>query len=119
MNTNNQRTVQQLLDREWIVAVEEEIAANPMGIAFSVEPEIMGQYCAEVGLPCEPYIWGYKRLGDVEAFQRAYLDTAALWAATVQAENDKLDAERAWLDGALMELIDGREDEEFWRRGDF
>jgi hypothetical protein len=55
----------------------------------------------------------------VEAFQRAYLDTAALWAATVQAENDKLDAERAWLDGALMELIDGREDEEFWRRGDF
>lgn len=112
-----ERTVNDLLDADWHVEITEQLTANPMGIAFAVEPALMGQYCAERGEPCEPLRYGYTRLADVEAFCIAWHDTVALWATIVQRKNDELDAERAWLDGELQMLIDGREDEDFWRWG--
>jgi hypothetical protein len=114
---NTQRATQFLLDPEWLVAVAEELTSNPMGVAFAVEPAIMGAYDCQLGLPCDPAGRGYRKLGDVNDYCAAYNDTAALWAATVQAENDKLHADRAWMDGLLQELIDGREDEDYWRIG--
>jgi hypothetical protein len=93
MNTNNQRTVQQLLDREWIVAVEEEIAANPMGIAFSVEPAILGQFDSESGLPCDPHGRGYTKSQDIDAYVQAWNDTNALLEETREYMDYLLDVE--------------------------
>jgi hypothetical protein len=115
MNSNNQRTVQHLLDAEWHVAIAEELTNNPAGIAFNVEPAAMGQYCAERGDPCEPTKY-YRKLGDIENFVIAYNDTVLLWAEMVQDVNDAQDDGKVDFEAELMELLDGI-DEAAWIRG--
>lgn len=107
-------TTQKLLDNDWAIAITEEIQANPHGIAFSVEPALMGQYDCECGLPCEPYERGYRTLADVEDYLWAYKDTAAAWASTVQGINDSMGVD---IEAELELLLDGIEDENFWRMG--
>lgn len=108
----SERTVQCLLDADWIVAINEELERNPMGVAFAVEPIALGQYDAECGNACDPVGRGYTRLGDIEMYLVAYKDTSALWAEIVQAKN-----EQSWLDGELQELVDGMEDDLWHSRG--
>lgn len=114
----NTRTVTHLLDPDWTVVIGEELIANPAGIAFNVEPDALGQYDAELGLPCDPTGRGYRKLGDVETYCIAYNDTTALWAKMVAAKNDEV-ADTFDYEGALLELVDGCEDQEFWRKGQF
>jgi hypothetical protein len=114
MNTQ-QSTVTNLLDPEWIAVVEEHLQTYPTAVALVIEPAILGQYHAQLGLPCDPY--HYARPSDWDDYLIAYNDTVALWAEMVQAKNDEVAAARSWMDGELQELIDGREDEDFWRQG--
>ena len=97
------RTVQHLLDAEWIIAVQEAMTDYPDSLPLVVEPAVMGQYDAEQGNPCDPTGRGYRTLGDTEAYIVAYRDTTALWAEMVEAQN----AERAHNDDEreLMEDI--------------
>ena len=110
--TNNYRNT--LLDPEWVVAIQEEIAANPMGIAFSVEPDLCGRYDAEQGNACQPYERGYRTLGDIEAYCAAYRDAAERWAAQVQEINDTLGVD---VEAELEDLLEGIADETFWAKG--
>lgn len=107
----NTRTVQHLLDPDWIIAVQEALETYPTSVSLVVEPSVMGQYCAEQGMPCDPLAHGYTKLGDVELYCLAYRDTAALWAEMVDDANehlqDTLDYEQDILD------------REFWRRGEY
>lgn len=95
MNTNAR---QQLLDNDWVVAIEDEIAANPAGIAFAIEPIVLGTYDGEQGLPCDPVGRGYRKLGDVEHYIIGWKEGHFRW-------------------GELQELVDGIEDEMYWRNG--
>lgn len=115
MNTQ-QSTAQHLLDEDWIVVINEQLELFPNSIGLVVEPEVLGRYHAQTGAPCEPQKY-YRKLGDIELYQWAYNDTTALWASIVQAKNDELAADTFDYEGALQELIDGMEDQEFWRRG--
>lgn len=111
MQTNYRNT---LLDPHWVVAIQEEIAANPMGIAFSVEPALMGRYDAEQGNACQPVERGYRTLGDLEAYCAAYRDATERWAAQVQEINNTLGVD---VEAELEDLIEGMMDNEFWRTG--
>lgn len=92
----NTRTVTHLLDEEWIIAIQEEIAAMPETLADTIEPSLLGQYDAERGLPCDPTKY-YAELVDAEIYVVAYRDTVKLWADMVQAKNDAICAEHRTL----------------------
>ena len=98
---NTQSTVQHLLDADWHVAIQEQLELFPNNIAFAVEPEAMGQYDAEHGLPCDPVSRGYTKLGDIETYIITYKDTTTLWANMV----DKINAEHAFNE-AEQDLVD-------------
>lgn len=91
MNTQTQTTVTELLDPIWIEVVTEQLRDYPTSVALVIEPEILGRYHAQLGLPCEPYKF-YRRLSDVNDYNAAYEGTTALWAAMVQAKNEEIDA---------------------------
>lgn len=88
--------VTRLLDNEWIVAIEEEIARQPEHISEVIEPELMGRYDAEMGYVCEPLRY-YIRLGDIEAYIIGWKEASAvldgLRADTDDYESDMLDRE--------------------------
>jgi hypothetical protein len=94
---NNVIATQGLLEEEWVIAIEEVVTANPQGIAFAIEPIVMGTYDGENGLPCDPVARGYRKLGDCEHYVVGWKEGHFRW-------------------GELQELIDGIEDEE-WMRG--
>jgi hypothetical protein len=114
MNSNNQRTVQNLLDPEWHTTIAQQLVIYPMP-ELVIEPSCLGQYMAEIGQPCEPRKW-YTSPSDIEAFIVAYDDTTALWAEMVEAAQDdgKVDFE-----AELIDLLDGIDDNEFWRKGQY
>jgi hypothetical protein len=115
MNSNNQRTVQHLLDREWHTIIAQQLVIYPMP-ELVIEPACLGQYDAELGLPCDPAGRGYFKLGEVNDYVTAYDDTVALFAEMVQDVNDAQDDGAVDFEAELMELLDGM-DEAAWIRG--
>jgi hypothetical protein len=112
MNTQ-QSTLTHFLEPEYSAVIAEHLTIYAHSIAYVVEPDLMGRYDAEQGLPCDAHARGYRKPSDVDSYIGAYHATATLWAQTVAGINsDSFD-----YDGALQELIDGREDEDFWRIG--
>ncbi len=88
MQTNTQSTTcQHLLDEEWIIVINEEIAARPETLAEVVEPELLGRFEAEMGLPCEPMKY-YMKLGDIEAYIVGWKDTQAVLAERLADTED-------------------------------
>jgi hypothetical protein len=116
MNSNNQRTVQHLLDREWHVAIAEQLAIYPMP-ELVIDASCLGQYDAELGLPCDPAGRGYFKLGEVNDYVTAYDDTVALWAEMIDEKNEQVAADTVDYTAELMELLDGIAEEEFNRMG--
>jgi hypothetical protein len=111
VNTNYRN---HLLDTDWVVAIEEELLTN--GLAANVDADLCGRYDAELGNVCDPLGRGYRKLGDVENYIIAYKECAAKWAEAVQEVNDALyEQRRAAAD--LEDMIEGRLDEEWLRRG--
>jgi hypothetical protein len=109
MNTQ-QTTMQHLLSDDWIVVINEQLELFPDSIGLVVEPEALGAYHAQLGQPCEPHKY-YRKLGDVATYERAYSDVTRIWAATVQAVNDEVYAERErheieneWIDDVLFSM---------------
>lgn len=113
-------TVTHLLDSDWIDVVATHLREYPASVALVIEPEILGRYDAEQGNPNQAHYY-YRKPADVDAYTQAYDGTAALWAAMVECINAdahddaKWAAELAWIDAEADDLIDAREDIEFWR----
>lgn len=88
MNTNTfQPSITHLLDEDWLVVIQAEIDAQPDTLADIVEPQLLGRFDAEMGMPCDPTKY-YARLGDIEQYIWGYNDTVALWAEIVQGFNE-------------------------------
>ena len=118
MNTQ-QSTVTHLLDNDWITVVEEHLQAYPTAVAMVIEPQILGQYHAQLGLPCNPY--HYTRPSDWDDYLVAYVDTVSLWAEMVEAKNDEargIDYEAELMEETL-EYVEDMLDREFWARGQY
>lgn len=113
---NSTSTVTHLLDPEWIVVIHEQLELFPNSIGLVVEPQVLGQFHAQTGAPCEPQKF-YTKLGDIESYLISYNDATELWASIVQAKNDEVDAEQKWMDAQLQDLIDGIAEDEWNRRG--
>lgn len=119
MNTQ-QSTVTHLLDPEWITVVEEHLQAYPTAVAMVIEPQILGQYHAQLGAPCEPYVY-YTKLADICAYEIAYVDTVSLWAEIIGKKNDEargIDYEAELMEETL-EYVEDMLDREFWARGQY
>jgi hypothetical protein len=118
MNSNTQPLPRAgLLDPEWVIAIEDELFGNPAGLAFNVEPELMGRYCAEHGLACEPLAFGYRKLDDVEAFIIGFKEVTLLWAEMVTEINEAEYQRRSDEQMDLDEYLDWLDDQEWIRRG--
>lgn len=92
MLTQTPSAVNPLLDPMWIVAIQEEIDAQPETLSDVVEPELMGRFDAEMGKPCEP-TQHYIKLGEIEAYIIGWKDATALLHETLEYEDDIADRE--------------------------
>src|SRR5690606_31802563 len=75
---------QLLLQDDWVEVITEELILMPDRVPFSVEPGLLGQYDAQLGLPCQPYERGYRTVADCESYIAAWQDTNAVWAEAVR-----------------------------------
>lgn len=121
MSTQNTMPRAQLLGPEWIAAIEEELNANPAGVPFTLEPDLLGRYDAEHGLPCDPLARGYRNVVDCEAYVVGYKEVTALWAEMVTEYNQRLPQQTRLLtdeeiEAELDDLRDYQEDVA-WMRG--
>ena len=98
MNTQNATTptVTDFLDADYHAVIAEHIAMYPMAIAMVVEPNLMGRYDAETGMPCDPIARGYMTLADCEQYVIGWSDTAAFWEAQAEEYDDWM-AEQDWI----------------------
>lgn len=98
MTAQTQPAYTDLLDPEWIVAIQEEIDSRPETLADTVEPELLGRFDCEMGNPCDPTRY-YAKLGEIEQYIIGFKDTEAILGDTLDYESDMADRD-FWAKGA-------------------
>lgn len=79
---------QAMIDEDWVVAVHSQTDTCDF-----MTPDDLGRFDALLGLPCQPLEY-FAKLGDIELYEQAWRETIA-----------------------SLDLVEAREDEEFWRGG--